>query len=90
LGAWKIETEFKKAKFIKQKCYIEQLKDNNINIICAGMPKDCWKYVEWQTFKVGFTCKGKLAYKHVKGGVILEDTNFTIRDENLQKDIAKF
>ncbi len=90
LGAWKIETEFKKAKFIKQKCYIEQLKDNNINIVCAGMPKDCWQYVEWQTFKVGFTCKGKLAYKHVKGGVILEDTNFTIRDENLQKDIAKF
>lgn len=90
LGAWKVETEFIKAKFIKQKCYIEQKKDGSINIVCAGMPQDCWKYVEWKTFKEGFTCKGKLAYKHVKGGVILEDTNFTIRDENLRKDIAKF
>ena len=90
LGAFKVENTFKKAKFIKQKCYIEDTNENDINIVCAGMPKTCWPYVEWNTFKAGFKCKGKLAYRHVKGGVILEDTTFTIRDENLRKDIAKF
>lgn len=90
IGAWKIENTFKKAKFIKQKCYIEDTNEDGIKITCAGMPQTCWKYVEWKTFKTGFTCKGKLAYRHVKGGVILEDTYFTIRDEKLKKDIAKF
>lgn len=30
-------------------------------------------------FEIGFTCNGKLAYKHVKGGVILVPTEFTIK-----------
>ena len=42
------------------------MKDDSIKIVCAGMPKDCFKYVEWQKFKEGFSCMGKLAYKHVK------------------------
>ena len=66
LGAWKVEGEFKQAKFIKQKTYILKMKDDSIKIVCAGMPKDCFKYVEWQKFKEGFSCMGKLAYKHVK------------------------
>lgn len=90
LGAWKIEGEFIQAKFIKQKCYIEKLKDNEIKIICAGMPKDCFKYVEWENFKEGFSCKGKLAYKHVKGGVKLIEEIFTIKEENLKKELQKF
>ncbi len=35
---------------------------------------------------------GKLTYKHVKGGVILEDIDFTIKEEKLKtmiKDIEK-
>ena len=89
LGAWKCEGKFTKAKFIRQKCYIEQI-DEKINITCAGMPKQCYKYVEWEKFKTCFTCGGKLTFKHVKGGVILIETDFTIKEEKVLKNIAKF
>lgn len=58
LGAWKHEGNFKKAKFIRQKCYIEMI-DDEMQITCAGMPKSCYKYVTWQDFKTGFTCSRK-------------------------------
>lgn len=89
LGLWKHEGSFTKAKFIRQKCYIEEI-DNKINITCAGMPKQCYKYVEWENFKTGFTCGGKLTFKHVKGGVILVETDFTIKEEKVLKNIAEF
>lgn len=89
LGAWKHESSFSKAKFIRQKCYIEEI-DDKIQITCAGMPKTCYEYVTWENFKVGLTVPGKLTYKHVKGGVILVDTEFTIKEENTKKAIEKF
>ena len=61
-----------------------------INITCAGMPKSCYKYVDWNNFKVGLTVPGKLTFKHVKGGVILVDTDFTIKEEKVIKAIEKF
>lgn len=65
LGSWKIENTFEKAKFIRQKCYLEQI-DNTLNITCAGMPKTCYKNVTFDNFKIGFTTNGKLTFKHVK------------------------
>ena len=32
---------------------------------------------------------GKLTFKHVKGGAILVDTEFTIKEEKIIKSIAK-
>ena len=58
LGAWKHEGNFEKAKFIRQKCYIEMI-DSEMQITCAGMPKSCYKYVNWEDFKTGFTCSRK-------------------------------
>lgn len=89
LGAWKHEGTFTKAKFIRQKCYLEEIK-NNIEITCAGMPKQCYKYVDWKNFKTGFSCRGKLTFSHVKGGVILKETDFTIKEEKMIKHIDKF
>lgn len=89
LGAWKCEGNFTKAKFIRQKCYLEEI-EGNMEITCAGMPKQCYKYVEWDNFKTGFTCGGKLTYKHVKGGVKLVETDFTIKEEKVLKSIEKF
>lgn len=47
LGAWKHESTFDKARFVRQKCYIEhwtmhknKQTDTN-NITCAGLPKNC-------------------------------------------------
>lgn len=89
LGAWKHEATFSKARFIRQKTYIEEI-EGNIEITCSGMPKQCYNYVTWKNFKSGFTCGGKLTFKHVKGGVILTETEFTIKEEKLQKNIDNF
>lgn len=89
LGKWKHESSFTRAKFIRQKTYLEEI-DGKINITCAGMPKSCYDFVTWDNFKTGFTCGGKLMYKHVKGGVILVETTFTITEEKVRKIIANF
>ena len=90
LGAWKHESTFSKARFVRQKTYLEMI-DNEVKITCAGMPKECYKYVEWDKFKEGFTCSGKLMFKHVKGGVKLVETDFTIKsDKTLVKNVMAF
>lgn len=89
LGAWKHEGHFTKAKFVRQKCYLEEI-DGNINITCAGLPKNCYSQVKWEKFKEGFTASGKLTFKHVKGGVILVETDFTIKEEKTKTIIEKF
>lgn len=90
LGAWKLESRFTRARFIRQKSYME---DNNppetwgtddynpdlLKITCAGMPKQCYPYVTWENFHEGATYQGKLQPKHVKGGIILKDIEFTIQ-----------
>lgn len=65
LGKWAHEGSFSKAKFIRQKCYLEEI-EGKMNITCAGMPKSCYEKVEWDKFKTGFSCDGKLTFKHVK------------------------
>lgn len=104
LGAWKPESTFKRGSYIRQKCYIEEGYDNNLNVVIAGFPKYLAPLMTFDNFKLGFTTDGltlsdmvqmakdngateeqisrihhKLRYKHVKGGVILEDTAFTLK-----------
>ena len=76
------------GKFIRQKCYLEEI-DEKMNITCAGLPKTCYDFVEWEKFKTGFTCGGKLTFKHVKGGVKLIETEFTLKDDTFISAIAK-
>lgn len=80
LGAWKNEGIATRGKWVRQKCYLEEI-DGKMHITCAGMPERCYKNVEWETFKTGFTCGGKLTFTHVKGGVILKETDFTIKED---------
>lgn len=80
LGAWKHEGNFIKAKFLRQKCYIEQMEeDQQIHVTVSGMPKRLGHKVNFENFNESFSTDGKLTYKHIKGGVILEDTTFTIK-----------
>lgn len=111
LGAWKIESHASRAKFIRQKCYVEEEEitkeeyeekiknskyNGNIYIInnkyyelhstIAGLPKQLGKYITFENFKEGFSIKAddlekehKLGYKKVKGGVLLVNTDFTIK-----------
>ena len=90
LGKWAWEASFDKARFVRQKCYLESI-NGEVKITCAGMPKECYKFVEWNKFKQGFTCGGKLTFKHVVGGVKLVETLFTIKyDTDLKRNFRKF
>lgn len=88
-GAWKYEGTATRARFLRQKCYIEEI-DKKLLVTCSGLPPKCHIYVNWDNFKVGFTCGGKLRYTHVKGGIILKETEFTIKDDTVIKNLAKF
>ena len=117
LGAWKLESKFHRARFIRQKSYIED--DNKpdvwnravltpkalkefceeqgldfaeecqlfgtvynkdlLKITCAGMPDSCYKHVTWDNFHEGQSYAGKLMPRHVKGGIVFEDIEFTIQ-----------
>jgi hypothetical protein len=103
LGAWAKESNFDRALFIRQKCYIEE-ENGKLNVTVAGLPKYLAPLITFENFKRGFSTEGltlkqmldlaskngaseeelkklhpKLMYKYVKGGVILEDTDFTIK-----------
>ena len=88
LGAWKYESKFNKAKFLRQKCYLENSTedienpnpDYELKITVAGMPKGCYEYVNFNNFKLGASYKGKMQPKMVKGGVVLSDIDFTIKE----------
>lgn len=86
LGAWKIESKFIKGKYIRQKCYIELGYDDKLNVTVAGLPKKLGKYITFENFNKGLQIlasdtekEHKLTFKHVKGGVILADTDFSIK-----------
>lgn len=78
LGAWKHESTFTRARFVRQKTYIEEI-DGELNITCAGMPSRCYKHVTWDNFIAGSSFEGKLQFTHVQGGIVLKDIDFTIK-----------
>lgn len=84
MGAFKHEGNFRRAKFLRQKCYIEELskphkEEYNLKVTVAGMPEECYQYVNFTNFKIGAKYKGKLEPQRVPGGVILGDVDFTIK-----------
>jgi hypothetical protein len=86
LGAWKNELEFDKAKYLRQKCYMEHGREPDSNepyewkITCAGMPKGVYKNVNIDNFSYGAVYEGKLQHKKVRGGVLLIKTTFEIKE----------
>lgn len=78
LGAWKHESTFTRARFVRQKTYVEEI-DGELNITCAGMPTQCYKHVTWDNFIAGSSFEGKLQITHVHGGIVLKDIDFTIK-----------
>lgn len=89
LGALKIESHFKRGKYLRQKSYIEEQDDGSMNVTIAGLPKKFSNVINFENFRPGFHISElppevlkdlgmKLNYTYVKGGVILSDTDFTI------------
>ena len=56
-----------------------------LNVKCAGMNDAIKEKVTYDNFKEGFSSYGKLLPKNVKGGVVLEDTEFTIKPVKISK-----
>lgn len=87
LGAWKYEGKWKRAKFLRQKCYIEEFTKHTdaldpeykLKVTVAGMPDSCYDQVDFRNFKIGASYKGKKQPQIVKGGVILRSIDFTIK-----------
>lgn len=78
MGLWDHESTFTRAKFLRQKTYIEEI-EGELDVKCAGMPQEIKEKVTFENFEVGFTSYGKLLPSHVDGGIVLEDTEFTIK-----------
>lgn len=84
LGKFKVEREFRKAKYLRQKCYIMDCREPGeqkykMKITVAGMPKGCYQYVTFDNFKIGARYQGSLKAQSVTGGVVLSEVDFTIK-----------
>jgi hypothetical protein len=83
LGFWKFEYEFKRGKYIRQKTYFNEIEKEDgavkNKVVCAGMTEKIRNKVTFDEFEVGYSSYGKLLPKQVKGGVVLVDTEFTIK-----------
>lgn len=78
LGAWKNEGCFEDSKFLRAKTYMETV-DGVTKVTCAGMPDNVKEQVTYDNFHPGSTFEGKLMPRRYPGGIILEETTFTIK-----------
>ena len=89
LGYWAHESDFKKAKFLQAKRYIEDIYNglpsidgkeysSNVKVTCAGLQSKFHSEVTFDNFNYDSTFS-KIVPKIVEGGVILERTEFTLK-----------
>ena len=79
LGAWKLESQFVKGKYLRAKSYIELSPEGKLNCTVAGLPKNMSNIVDFDNFNIGANYFGKMIPLHVKGGIVLKPDYFTIR-----------
>lgn len=100
LLTWKNETTWSSAKFIRQKTYCEYVRYEDSEkvkpywlIKCAGMTDACKRRMlsthPITDFDYGLTVSGKLRPKTVKGGVVLIEDEFTLK-EYKEKSLKKW
>ena len=75
--------KFKKIKEIKGNGIKNSLYYKNYEMDISGKIVLKTKKFNLNDFKIGFTVVGKLAFKHVKGGVILVPSEFTIKEQKM-------
>lgn len=83
LGKWKQEGQFTWAKFIGAKCYVEEI-DGKLQVTVAGMVDEQKKMVTKENFEVGLKLSGKKAPKIVRGGIVLVDTDYSLKIRNFR------
>lgn len=80
LGAWKLESHFTRAKFIRAKCYMELMEEEERPTVhVAGMPANVRSQVTFDNFELGAEYDGKLYQHKVPGGIVLVPGKMQIR-----------
>ena len=79
LGAWKFEYEFENAYYIRPKAYLERLTDGTYVNRIAGVPVGVSAALTFDDLVEGKVLHGKLAPKHVPGGIVLKDVPFELK-----------
>lgn len=80
LGAWSHEYDFDDAIFIRAKQYAEHRTDRDrLEVHFAGMPSTISEKITIDEIIKGATFHGKLVPRRVPGGIVLQDTTFTIK-----------
>lgn len=80
LGAWKEESRFKRARYVRQKTYIEEREDGTMEVKACGMPENVKSQVTWENFRIGARYPGKLLPIVRPGGIDLTEVDFTIHE----------
>lgn len=82
LGAWDLEKKFDILKVIGAKTYCGILDSGKKLVKVCGAPANVKDMITMENFAEGLTLGGKLLPKNVKGGVVLKETEFTIKNRN--------
>ena len=77
MGYWDHEATYDNARYVKQKTYILKTGDD-LKVTCAGMSDRVKKKVTWDNFHIGFRSFGNLRGKQVSGGMVLNDSEFSL------------
>ena len=56
------------------------IKSEEPEVKCAGMPDNCKSLVTYDNFDYGAEFEGKLMPKRIKGGVVLRETTYQIKE----------
>lgn len=78
MGKWDHEATFEKARYLKQKTYVYII-DGKLSVTCAGMSDRVKEKVTWENFQLGFSASGNLKGKQVSGGIVLNDSDFSLK-----------
>ena len=83
LGAWKDEGSFIRFKALRAKTYIAEYPDEegtHLEVHVAGLPARCHSQVTFDNFKLGAEYGGKLYQRRVRGGIVLVEDSFKIKE----------
>lgn len=78
LGAWKHESTFTDAVYIRAKQYAERI-DGRLDVHIAGMPRNIAQTLTMEDMLKGGRWDGKLIPRRVPGGIVLRNTSFTLK-----------
>ena len=79
LGAWKHESTFTRAVYVRAKQYAEELADGSTSVHIAGLPASIADQLRVCDLLRTREFRGKLVPRAVPGGTVLVDTTFTLK-----------